>query len=135
GNYGDVGPLSVTASMGGITATLDAGPPRDTFFVKLVAGKGAFAGGVAPGTYTIAGADASYLDCGLCVHIIADIMTGQGPSKFYFADSGTVTLTSTAGPIAGSASNLRLRAVDINNGSFMSDGCDATISSVTFSTP
>lgn len=135
GTYGDVGALGGSASMGGITATLDAGPPRDTFFIKLVEGKGVFAGGVAPGTYTIAGADASYLDCGLCVHIIADIVTGQGPSKFYFADSGTVTLTQTAGSIVGSAGSLHLRAVDINSGSFMSDGCDATISAVTFSTP
>lgn len=135
GDYGAVGALTGAASMGGVTATLDAGPPRDTFYVKMVTGKGVFAGGVAPGTYTIAGADANFLNCGLCVHIIADIVSGAGPTKFYFADSGTVTLTSTTAPIAGSAQNLHLRAVDINTGAFLSDGCDATIASVMFSTP
>lgn len=134
-DYGDVGSLTGTAGMGGISATLDPGPPRDSFFVKLVDGKGVFADGIAPGTYTIAGADASYTDCGLCVHIIADIVSGQGPSKFYFADSGTVTLTSTAAPIAGMAQNLHLRTVDINSGMFVDDGCEATIGSVMFSAP
>jgi hypothetical protein len=138
GDYGALGAITGTAgTMAGttVTSTLDPGPPRDTFFVKMVANKGVFAAGVAPGTYPIAGADANFLNCGLCVHIIADIVSGAGPTKFYFADSGTVTLTSTTAPIAGSAQNLHLRAVDIATGAFLNDGCDATIASVTFSTP
>jgi hypothetical protein len=134
GNYGALGALTGTATMGTntLSITLDPGPPRDSFFIKLTAGKGAFASGLAPGTYTIAGADASYLDCGLCVHIIADIVAGSGPSKFYFADAGSVTLTST-GPVAGSATNLHLSEVDINSGTKI-PGCEATIASVMFST-
>jgi hypothetical protein len=138
GDFGAVGALTgVAGNTGGVTmtATLEAGPPRDTFFVKMVTGKGVFSGGVAPGTYTIAGVDANYLNCGLCVHIIADIVTGQGPSKFYFADSGTMTLTSTTAPIAGSGQDLHLREVDINTGAFVTGGCEASIGSVTFTTP
>jgi hypothetical protein len=131
GDFGAVGSVTGTSTMGAntLSATLDAGPPRDTFFLKLVAGKGVFAAGVAPGTYTIAGADAMYLNCGLCVHIIADI-TATGPSKFYFADAGSVTLTSTS-PIMGSAQNLHLAEVDINSGAKI-PGCEATIASITF---
>jgi hypothetical protein len=132
GNYGAVGSVTGTATMGAntLSATLDPGPPRDTFFVKLTTGKGVFTGGVAPGTYTISGADAGYLTCGLCVHIIADI-TSSGPSKFYFADAGSVTLT-MAGPVVGSAQNLHLAEIDINSGTKVAGGCEATIDSISF---
>lgn len=133
GDYGAAGALTGTASMMGVTATLDAGPPRDTFYLKMVSGRGAFASGINPGTFTISGADAGYNTCGLCVHIIADI-TMMGPSKFYFADSGTVTLTSTTAPIAGSAMNLHLAEVDINSGQKIAGGCEATIASISFMT-
>jgi hypothetical protein len=135
GDFGAVGSVSgvpTTMSGNSLSATIDPGPPRDTFFVKLTAGRGVFAGGIAPGTYTISGVDAGYLTCGLCVHIIADITT-NGPSKFYFADSGSVTLTTT-NPIAGSATNLHLTAVDINSGMKIADGCDAKIASIMFTT-
>jgi hypothetical protein len=131
GDFGAVGSVTGTATMGASTlsATLDPGPPRDSFFVKLVAGKGVFASGLAAGTYTIAGADAGYLTCGLCVHIIADITT-TGPSKFYFADAGSVTLTSTA-PVMGSATNLHFAEVDINSGAKI-PGCEGKIASIMF---
>jgi hypothetical protein len=136
GNFGALGTVTGTAdsTMGGptLTVTLDPGPPRDAFFIKLVAGRGPFTGGIAPGTFSISGVDAGYTTCGLCVHIIADIVAMQGPSKFYFADSGMVTLTSTA-PIAGSASNVRLSEVDINSGMKIAGGCQAMIESITFS--
>jgi hypothetical protein len=134
GHYGAVG--SITGGpMGanGVSATLDAGPPRDAFFVKLTAGKGVFTGGLANGTYTISGVDANYNNCGLCVHIIADIVAGSGPSKFYFADAGSVTLTGT-GPVAGSAQNLHLAEVDIGTGMKIPGGCEATIDSIMFAT-
>jgi hypothetical protein len=137
GNYGALGSVTGTAGMMGgttMTSTLDAGPPRDTFFLKLVTGKGVFAGGLATGTYTIAGVDAQFLNCGLCVHIIADIVTGSGPTKFYFAQSGMVTLTSTSPPIAGSAQDLSLVEVDIGTGAPIAGGCTASIDSVSFST-
>jgi hypothetical protein len=136
GDYGDVGSKTgAQTNMGGISGsfTLDAGPPRDTFFLKMVANKGVFSGGINPGTYTISGVDAQYNNCGLCVHIIADIgMTG--PSKFYFAESGMVTLTSVNMPITGSATNVMLREVDIGSGDFVPFGCRASISSIMFTT-
>jgi hypothetical protein len=131
-DYGALGAKTgAYGTTGGVTATvtLDAGPPRDTFFVKLVSGKGVFTGGVLPGNYTIAGADAQYSNCGLCVHIIADIVSGAGPTK-----SGTVNLTSTSNPITGSATNLTLREVDINTGAFVSGGCTSMIGSIDFTT-
>jgi hypothetical protein len=137
GNFGALGALTGTAAttMGAptLTVTLDPGPPgRDAFFIKLVTGKGVFASGLAAGSYNISGADANYNNCGLCVHIIADIVPMVGPSKFYFADIGMVTLTST-NPIAGMAANLILSEVDINSGQKVAGGCQAMIESIAFS--
>ena len=138
GYYGDAGAFTGTAGMNQgattMTATLDPGPPRDAFFIKMVPGRGVFANALAPGTYTIAGVDAGYSTCGLCVHIIADI-TSSGPSKFYFARSGTVTFTSTTAPIAGSAQNLHFAETDINTGADVPGGCQGSITSISFSTP
>jgi hypothetical protein len=139
GDYGDAGALTGTAGSAQgattVTVTLDAGPPRDTFFIRMVPGNGAFTGGVAPGTYTISGADADYNTCGLCVHIIADIVSGQGPTKFYFADSGTVTLTATTPPISGSVQNLHFNEIDIGSGAPVSGGCQASMTSASFTAP
>ena len=138
GNYGALGSLTgtrgMTATATTATMTLDAGPPRDTFFIKLEPNRGVFSGGVQPGTYTIAGADAGFSTCGLCVNIVADIVSGSGPSKFYFADMGSVTLTSTTTPVSGSATGVRLREVDIGSGQFVTNGCSAMIDSVSFTT-
>jgi hypothetical protein len=139
GNYGDLGSVTGTAGTASgattVTITLDPGPPgKDDLFWKLVPGKGVFAGGVAAGTYTITGVDANFLNCGLCTNLIADITT-SGPSKFYFADSGTVTFTSVTRPIAGSAQNLHFAEVDINTGAEIAGGCTGSIASVMFTTP
>ena len=133
GNYGALGALTGTTSQGPttLTITLDPGPPRDSFFIKLNAGKGAFAGGLATGTFSITGADAQSPNCGLCVNIIADIVAMQGPSKFYFATSGSVTLTSTQPPI-GSVADLAFVEVGVN-GDVMPGGCTASIDSMAFS--
>lgn len=138
GDYGALGQVTGTAGMASgattVTVTLEAGPPRDTFFIRMVPGNGAFASGLAAGTYTISGVDTDYNNCGLCVHIIADIVTGQGPSKFYFADAGSVTLMSTTAPIMGSATNLHLAEIDIGTGAKVPGGCEATIDSINFAT-
>lgn len=138
GNYGALGSLTGTRAMTATATTatmeLDPGPPRDTFFIKLEPNRGVFAGGVMPGTYTIGGADAGFATCGLCVNIVADIVSGVGPTKFYFADTGSVTLTSTTTPVSGSAQNVHLREVDISTGQFVANGCETMIESVTFTT-
>lgn len=132
GNYGALGAKSGTDTQGDTTLTvvLDAGPPRDSFFIKLNTGKGVFTSGLANGTFQIAGADASSPTCGLCVNIIADIVTMQGPSKFYFATAGAVTLTNTRPP-TGSVSDLSFVEVGVN-GDVMPGGCTATIDSMSF---
>ena len=131
-NYGDLGTKTGTTSLGPSTATivLDPNAPRDSFFLKLVAGKGVFAGGLANGTYTIAGAELMQGNCGLCVNILADI-GNQGPSKFYFATGGTVTLTATTPP-AGSLANVTLTEVD-SGGAALNTGCTTTITAMQFS--
>lgn len=138
GNYGALGSLTgtrnMTATATTATMTIDPGPPRDTFFVKLEPNRGVFSTGVKPGTYAISGVDAGFSTCGLCVHIVADIVSGSGPTKFYFAESGSVTLTSTTTPVTGSAQNIVFREVDINSGQFVTNGCSATIDSVSFTT-
>jgi hypothetical protein len=139
GNYGDLGSVTGTAgTVSGattVTITLDPGPPgKDDLFWKLVPGKGVFTAGVAPGTYSIAGTDASFNTCGLCTNLIADI-TSTGPSKFYFADSGGVTFTSVTPPITGTAQNLHFVEIDLGTGAPVSGGCTGSITSVSFSTP
>jgi len=139
GDYGALGTVTGTAGMNGtattVTVVLDPGPPgKDDFFIKLVPGRGVFGAGVAPGTYPLLGADTSFVNCGLCTNLIADIVASSGPSKFYFTDSGTVTLTSVTPPIQGSAQDLHFVEVDLS-GTKVPNGCTATIASVTFSTP
>jgi len=115
-----------TAMGGAITGTftINAGPPRDTFFVKL--------SGITPGTYTIQGNDADFNACTLCVNIIADIVAGQGPTKFYQAQAGTITLdTTSATSVTGSATNLTFREVSLGTGSVVGT-CATTVASVAF---
>lgn len=134
GFYGALGAKLGTTSQGPATSTitLDVGPPRDSFFLKLNAGKGVFAGGLAAGTYPIAGAELAQSTCGACVNIIADIIAGQGPSKFYFATGGTLTLTATSPP-AGSLANVTFQEVEVS-GAMVPGGCTARIDSMTFTT-
>jgi hypothetical protein len=115
-----------------ITVVLDPGPPQDVFFLALGAGKGAFAGGLKTGTFTLDGtADAGFASCGVCTNVLANIDATDGPSKFYFADTGTVTLTST-NPVAGSAQNLHFVEIDLGTSMAIPGGCSATIGSIAF---
>jgi hypothetical protein len=135
GNYASLG--AVTGSRGitaggdlTVTITLDAGPPRDLWFLKLTASKGVFADGVKAGTYSIAGVDTDFNNCGLCVTLIADLVTGQGPSKFYQATSGQVTLTSIGSPLTGTVSNLVFGEVSLAG--VPVPGCTSAIASASF---
>lgn len=134
GFYGDLGARTGTQNQGANTTTivLDPGPPRDSFFLKLNAGKGVFAGGLANGMYTLAGADLDFNNCGACLNIVADV-GATGPQKFYFATAGTLTLTATAKP-AGSIQGVKLQEVTAA-GAMVPGGCVARIDAMTFSTP
>ena len=133
GNYGSLGAKSGNNVQGPntLTITLDDGPPKDSFFLKLVAGRGVFAAGLAPGTYTIGGDDTNLMTCGLCTTIIADIVAMAGPTKFYYANAGSITITSVQPP-AGSLSNLSFVEIS-SGGSPIPNGCTATMDAMTFS--
>ncbi len=133
GFYGDLGAKTGTTSLGVTTSTivLDPGPPRDSFLLKLNSGKGAFSGGLANGTYTLAGAELDFSNCGACLNIVADIGT-TGPTKFYFATAGTLTLTATQPP-AGSLQGVTFHEVT-SGGATVTGGCVARIDRMTFST-
>lgn len=134
GHYGALG-TRIGSPMSGIPASLsiqlDAGPPRDQLYIKLNAGQGAFSGGLATGTYTITGADATFTNCGLCISIVADIVAGQGPTKFYAATAGSVTLTVTEPPV-GTATDLQFTEVSLD-GMPVPNGCDGSIDQIGFS--
>lgn len=133
GNYGDVGTKVGEAAFGPTTSTivLDPGPPRDSFFLKLVANQGVFAAGLAAGTFAITGAELDSTTCGLCVNLLADIGTA-GPAKFYFADGGSVTLTST-NPVAGTLTGITLHEVT-SGGVAVAAGCTGSIGAMSFTT-
>lgn len=131
--FGDLGARTGTAMQGipsSLSVTIDVGPPRDSFFVRLDTGDGVFANGLATGTYPLTGAEIDYDSCGLCVNIIADIVAGQGPSKFYFATGGSVTLTATTPP-AGSLTDVTFTEVT-SGGAPVGSGCTTTIAAMSF---
>jgi hypothetical protein len=129
-NFGDLGATTGTTSLGNnsLSIQIDAGPPRDQLFIKVNAGKGVFAGGLKPGTYSLT-SETDFTNCGLCVNILADIVSMQGPSKFYFADAGTVTLTSVMPP-EGSAQSVSFHEVTASGATV--PGCTSTITAVSF---
>jgi hypothetical protein len=133
GYYGDLGAKLGTTSQGVTTSTIvvDPGPPRDVVFLKLNAGKGVFAAGLANGTFPLTGAELGNTTCGACVNIVADI-TNTGPTKFYFATGGSVTLTATSPP-AGTFTNVTFQEVT-SGGAMVPGGCDAKITSMSFTT-
>jgi hypothetical protein len=133
GDYGALGALTGAPLQGNPTSlsvTLDPGPPRDALFFNLKEGMGVFTGGLANGTYPLAGAELAYDDCGLCVTVIADIVAMQGPSKLYFATGGSVTLTGTSPP-TGSVQDLTFHEIGFD-GVPIASGCTTTIASLTF---
>jgi hypothetical protein len=133
GNFGALGARTGTTSLGpsSLTVQLEPGPPRDSFFINLRAGRGVFPGNPMAGTYAIAGADAAQGTCGLCLSILADIVAMQGPGKIYQATTGSVTLTSTSPP-AGSLTNVGFVEVD-GAGAAVPAGCTGSIASMQFS--
>ena len=135
-NYGDLGAKTGATGPAGdssLSVVVDAGPPRDSFFINLKSGQGVFAGGLMTGTFTLSGAELSQSTCGLCISIIADIVAGSGPTKFYFATGGMVTLTSHTPP-EGTISNVTFHEVT-SAGTPTNSGCTSQISALAFSLP
>ena len=60
------------------------------------------------------------------------LFRSQGPSKFYFATGGTLTLSATQPP-AGSLANVTFHEVT-SGGAMVPGGCTARIDSMAFTT-
>jgi len=114
----------------------DAQP--DLLNLQLIAHYGVFTGGLAPGTYAIAGAELNYATCGLCVLILGDVaLAGGTVSQYFFATGGTVTLTSIAGRLTGSLENVTFTNVTIDpatNQSTPLGTCSVTLGGASFDT-
>ena len=121
------------------TLALEPGTPRDEFNIQLFSGLGVFASGFRTGTFTLSGDDLNYGTCGLCVLIYENIDAQTAYRGVYLATSGTVTLTSVSGTLAGGASNLKFQHVNIDQNTSVStpdgDGCRSAIDSVGFDVP
>ena len=116
-----------------LSVVVNPGPPDDVLWIGLFAGYGAFANGnPAPGTYTIAGDDASAVNCGTCV--LLDInATEESAERSLMAVSGQLTIEQVGATVSGRAENLILQEIDQMSGAPVSGGCSTSIASVTFS--
>lgn len=147
-DYGDRGGLAVAVaerrnqpgSMGAahtyyMLGALD-GAPADKVSVELWDGFGVFADGVAAaGTYTIAGAEANYDDCGVCVLIDVGVDADGVATRTFLAQSGTVVIDSTVDTFAGSVADLALIEVDPGSGAPVAAGCVTSLGSASFTSP
>jgi len=113
----------------------------DVLGLSLFANFGGFGSGgdIAPGTYTIQGDDAAWSTCVICVLIATDVGSDGTPKDFYFATSGSVTLTTVTGQLSGSVTGANFIHVGTSMGQPADppavDSCASTISSATFNTP
>ncbi|CAN5916583.1 hypothetical protein BH11MYX2_BH11MYX2_00920 [soil metagenome] len=110
---------------------LDADATPDIFKLVLIDGRGAFTGGYAAGTYTIAGAETKYATCGACVEIFANVDASSNFAAFYLAQSGTLAITSVTPRLTGTLTNADL--IHLNDDDTVnSDSCVTHIDSLAF---
>ncbi|HLU65928.1 MAG TPA: hypothetical protein VKZ63_06615 [Kofleriaceae bacterium] len=113
----------------------------DLVELDLWEGYGVFAEGdkrVVPGTYTIEGAEAAVLSCGVCFFLLGDFNPNEGTIEMdYIATAGTVTIDSVEGNLTGTAENVTFSQIDPNSedGSALPGGCTATFPSISFTAP
>ncbi len=95
-------------------------PQADFFQIEVYGDTTQFPGLPEPGTYEIAGDNAQYASCGVCVFILADTDGDGIPSRTYLATSGTVTLTETGPGLVGTYSDLVFEEVAIDSATYVS---------------
>jgi hypothetical protein len=79
-------------------APLEEAEPLDLLDLELWGGFGALHDGLVPGAYQIGGMETNFATCGVCVALHTNVsQAAQNGDADYFAQSGTVTLT-TVGP-------------------------------------
>lgn len=111
-----------------------AGPPVDMLWIDLYEGYGGFTAGVVPGSYPIAGSDADPIACGACIYVAADV-AAEGAARLYLARSGTLTLTSIEGTMAGTLTGASFEALDPASGALVPSTCTTSIASAIFDEP
>ena len=116
----------------------------DLLRIQLNNGVGVFdagAGGVRTGFFPIAGAEAQYATCGLCILIFADTSAASlpnldSPYNNYLAVSGDVQIDSVSPNLTGTLTNVQLQHVtidrDLDFQSTVVGDCTATIDSLSF---
>jgi hypothetical protein len=105
----------------------------DILSLDLWSGMGAMAGGVVPGTYTIAGADTDFTTCGLCVYLRGNVGSNL-PGSLQMATGGTVTITSVSGTLQATVANATFKHVTVSASGQVDapDGCATTLTQATF---
>ena len=117
--------------------------------VQLYPGYGAFAADAAPraGTFPIAGDETTYLTCGVCVLLYADLVRDASgaiisANEFYLADGGSVTIDRVdVGPgapdvrITGSFASLTFNEIDSFTAEPLLGGCRTTATHGSFDAP
>jgi len=128
----------------GFAGNINADATPDMFEIDLYEGFGTFMGSggyITTGTFTLAGPDLSFQNCGLCVQLYTDLGSDGSPTDLYFATGGTVTLTSvgtptgsdvSTGTLAGTVSNVAFAHWDGSNDAAVGD-CSSKIDSLQFS--
>jgi hypothetical protein len=128
-------PLGSGISFRYLNSRLDGSQAYDVLDVELWDGYGAFTGGPArPGTFSLSGPETVPATCGICVYLLADIDPNTGvAAQVYVGQSGTVTVTSVDGTLAGSLAGIMLERVD-PDGDVIGD-CQSVVSNVSFDAP
>jgi hypothetical protein len=138
--YSGVGAAATgTTGYASLVKVLDESATPDLLSFSMVDGYGAFADGLVPGLYHIAGDDTA-ASCGLCVYISVDVQEDGSAANYLLADSGTLTLatidpTPGTGQVAGTLSNVHMREVafdEAGNLIDVADGCATDIDTWSF---
>lgn len=122
-------------------ASIAPGPMVDVVQIQLWP-LGVFAGGLAPGTYEIAGPETDFYSCGACALVIADYdLVGDTFEQQMMASAGTLQLdavsTTPGEMITGTLTGALFREVALDDPnqtqSNVPGGCTTAIDSVQFS--
>lgn len=119
------------------TGELNTETAPDELWIDLWAQYGGFGSGdIKTGTYTIDGDEKAFSTCGICVYVAAQVDADNGPSAYYWAQGGVVTLTSVMGKLTGTLTNITLAQVGIDPDGFPLDevegNCASKIDSASF---
>lgn len=108
-----------------------------SLYLALYADYGVFSNGLKTGTFSLSGEESSDATCGACLQIYASASAEEG--MFFMPTSGSLNLTSIAGRITGSLSNVSLVEVNVDEDTGettpVSGGCTTQIVSASFDAP